>query len=409
MTSATATISLNPDWFVNGQVTSLEELVSAIEGASVGDFNRNHIEQSTSSIITLSATQPTTPYSGMHWLDTSSAPFVLKFYDGSAFVAVTFARSATAPGSPSNGDIWYDQTLDLLRVYETKDSISGFFPVSDGYDLWVNKHGSAVNAGECVVRAATFVRGFALSSIEKSGLVVGVCLETVNNDVNAVLVLVSSGAIVSLEVAGATHGAVVEGDYLATYSAGGMARNVGPANSGGYIDVDTRIFGTPFGSFAVALQATSSDTTIRARLLGYVGGGATVLKGRLQLTAGSTNDTYFDIDFTTLLEDASHAPLLAGYLNLEYACTGGAGPDNVEASITITNDTGGATPIMNSSVHGRTSGGDGFLRLPIPIGLVPLVNSTSVPTALGQLVAAKFSRTVGTASSLTPEVYGYIY
>ena len=62
-----------------------------------------------------STTAPTSPVEGQVWYDTTNN--ILKVYDGSAWVAVGTHASATAPSNPIEGTVWYDTTNDFAKVY----------------------------------------------------------------------------------------------------------------------------------------------------------------------------------------------------------------------------------------------------------------------------------------------------
>jgi len=63
-----------------------------------------------------STSAPTAPLKGELWFDTSTS--ILKVYDGSAFKPTGAAKSqASAPTSPSAGDLWHDSDDDQLYIY----------------------------------------------------------------------------------------------------------------------------------------------------------------------------------------------------------------------------------------------------------------------------------------------------
>ena len=63
-----------------------------------------------------STSAPTAPLKGELWFDTSTS--ILKVYDGSAFKPTGAAKSqASAPISPSAGDLWHDSDDDQLYIY----------------------------------------------------------------------------------------------------------------------------------------------------------------------------------------------------------------------------------------------------------------------------------------------------
>ena len=63
-----------------------------------------------------STSAPAAPLKGELWFDTSTS--ILKVYDGSAFKPTGAAKSqASAPTSPSAGDLWHDSDDDQLYIY----------------------------------------------------------------------------------------------------------------------------------------------------------------------------------------------------------------------------------------------------------------------------------------------------
>jgi len=63
-----------------------------------------------------STSAPIAPLKGELWFDTSTS--ILKVYDGSAFKPTGAAKSqASAPTSPSAGDLWHDSDDDQLYIY----------------------------------------------------------------------------------------------------------------------------------------------------------------------------------------------------------------------------------------------------------------------------------------------------
>jgi hypothetical protein len=74
------------------------------------------------------ATAPTTPSNGQLWIDTSTNPPVVKVYNGATWTIVSFlpgssvatSPAGTAPSSPALGQLWQDtsQTPDQLKMYD---------------------------------------------------------------------------------------------------------------------------------------------------------------------------------------------------------------------------------------------------------------------------------------------------
>jgi microcystin-dependent protein len=78
--------------------------------------------------LSVGPTQPSAPYNGQPWIDTSTNPPVLKVWNGATFTIVSFLPSsaiitnpaATAPASPALGQLWQDisQTPDQLKMWD---------------------------------------------------------------------------------------------------------------------------------------------------------------------------------------------------------------------------------------------------------------------------------------------------
>lgn len=112
-----------------GAIIQLEEKADANDVAGGG--------------LTISATPPSSPPDGSFWYDLSTGVLSVYVNDGtsSQWVQVsppggggsTFGSgvtvSATAPGSPSNGDFWYNLTTGVLSVYINDGSSSQWVQV----------------------------------------------------------------------------------------------------------------------------------------------------------------------------------------------------------------------------------------------------------------------------------------
>ena len=250
-----------------------------------------------------------------------------------ATAASVCAIQGSAPSSPNAGWLWYDTALDLLRQYDTKDGITGWHPVSGCHALMTNRSGASVDSGDVLVRAPTHApdtdRQFATTTSVKDQGVFAVARETIADDGDGVVALVTGGAVVDVNVQGSTHGAVAKGDLLVTYSVAGEARTVGAAPGTGHPSEVQIQYGLPVGAFAEALVASSADEAISCRLLGQVGQGCYVQVAQTSIwrylttiggyqvvdcsatasgTAGGQNAA------GTALIDTDHAPLLAADL-----------------------------------------------------------------------------------------------
>jgi hypothetical protein len=78
--------------------------------------------------LSVGPTQPSAPYNGQPWMDTSTNPPVLKVWNGATFTIISFLPGssiitnpgATAPSSPALGQLWQDisQTPDELKMWD---------------------------------------------------------------------------------------------------------------------------------------------------------------------------------------------------------------------------------------------------------------------------------------------------
>jgi len=100
-----------PDGTIN---TSSSMVLVGKNYAGYGEFldeNFIHLLENSSN-----STAPTAPLTGQLWWDSTNN--LLKVYNGSIFKVISAATaSATAPASNVAGDLWYDSTNSLLKVY----------------------------------------------------------------------------------------------------------------------------------------------------------------------------------------------------------------------------------------------------------------------------------------------------
>jgi microcystin-dependent protein len=77
--------------------------------------------------ISVGPTQPTSPYEGQPWMDTSVSPPVLRAYNGAGWsvlsvgaTSVVTSPGGTAPAAPGLGTLWQDtgQTPDELKMWD---------------------------------------------------------------------------------------------------------------------------------------------------------------------------------------------------------------------------------------------------------------------------------------------------
>jgi microcystin-dependent protein len=78
--------------------------------------------------LSVGSSQPSAPYNGQPWIDTSTNPPVLKVWNGATWTIVSFLPgsavitnpAATGPSSPQLGQLWQDtsQTPDQLKMWD---------------------------------------------------------------------------------------------------------------------------------------------------------------------------------------------------------------------------------------------------------------------------------------------------
>lgn len=81
--------------------------------------NKGTIRTVTSNSVTTSATAPTSPVEGDVWFDTTTN--ISKIYDGSNWLTIdpdTVSVTTTTPTTPEEGDIWFDTTNDITKIYD---------------------------------------------------------------------------------------------------------------------------------------------------------------------------------------------------------------------------------------------------------------------------------------------------
>jgi len=325
----------------NNQLPSLAYLKQVIENVVISGLTRDNVDGTSSSLVTASASEPASPNNGEMWLDVSESPYVLKSYDGAAWVAQVFVGTDT-PSATTVGLLWYDKTLKVFRVYESRNDITGWHSLHGGYDLYQNTGGTAIVAGDVVVRQAAQ----SLPAIQESTLVakrrdvIGIAAEDISNATYGLVAKVGSGLTVKCNVDNTTYG-IVEGDFLVTDAfTRGTARSVGLKENVSYEALNQRSWGTPHGAFAMAVTAPSftGNGTMDVALLDDVGDGRVVMMSRKTVLniddIDSTNNiTYDNAELTggnwntldvkdtpnggSVLIDTKHEPLAGVFLHVD--------------------------------------------------------------------------------------------
>jgi len=343
------TVTLATDVVGNGEVASLAELAGLTTDSSYGDITQSHFKQSVCTPIAIGPVAPSNPFAGLHWLDTSLSRWELKFYTGSAWKSVSYERLAAAPTSPVDGDLWYDTTLRLLRTYKTEDDLTGWHPVSEGYQLRYNDGAQPITAEQVVswISPVGSKRPCSQSGgVPKLTNVLGVALEDIAAAASGVIAMVGSQAVVEVSVDTSTH-SVAAGDWLVTSGTAGVARSAGGLVTNPYVSAGKRSFGVPLGAFAVAAEANTSGSTatVKARMIDQLGTGMHVLFPAKQIIAlgdtipggdlldatNSIDGTSRDVDLAdtprsggTVLESDKHDPIAGALVTIQAAVNGGA-------------------------------------------------------------------------------------
>jgi len=331
----------------NNQLPSLAYLKSVIENVVIDGLDRSNLDETTSSLATISSTAPASPSAGEIWVDASGTPYVIKFYDGAAWAA-QMAVGDTAPSTTTVGLMWYDTTLKVYRVYETRNSITGWHAVSGGYELMQNTGSTNIVAGDVVCRE--FAQAVPVG-VEESTLVAkrrdvaGVAAEDFATSANGLVATVGSGLTVKCQVDNTTYG-LVAGDMLVTDAfTRGVGRSVGQYEPSIFEAIGQRSTGNPHGSFAIceSTPGFSGNGTHDVVLMDEVGRGrmvsfndklianlGDVTADNVTLDAaefGTTNWNEFDLKVSpatagSLLLSEKHEPLAGFVANMYMDATG---------------------------------------------------------------------------------------
>lgn len=403
------------------------DLVDAIEQLLLGNVSRSHMA-STASVVTIGSSAPSTALiTGELWLDTSGGIPILKRYDGSSFVNLGLFIEATAPsGVTTEGAVWYDTTLEILRIYDTRDSLAGWHPVDNTLQLCTNQSGGDLLKG-ALVKPNNTVRQFTTTTTAKDMKVYAVLLEAINGATPAagVIATFASGMVVDVLVDNAgDDGTVIAGDGLVSFTVGGEARTVGPFVADPHVSATVTQYGTPLGCFGIALGVKDGSDLVRTQLIGYVGAGATRLFTRdsiAELTHLTMDNTYRDIDISNppdsgadAVNDTKHKPLVSVRFDMRLGA-GRASQASTEIRAEFTLSPNGSAVAHHVTIQGQAHDVDGSdaILYSNQNGLW-VRTSNSDETGLGQIVQYK-----GTVASSSPSsqawvkadiyVTGYIY
>lgn len=350
MTVSKASLNItDPNMRSDNQITDILEIDNAIANAVGGDFSRDHIDEDTSSLITVGTTPPASPTTYEAWRDTTSSTVPIdKFWSGSAWRPMTTYVQDTAPTDTNPNARWFDTNLNLNRVYRELHGITGWHPVERGYKLMENVSGATVLAARAVIHgSSTTDTDFQVTNFVKDQRIIGVLIEETANGANGIVQLLGCLDPVDIYLVGSTHGAVAAGDGICLYGDptgattpdGGSGRNIGAFPGNPFTTITSHHNrGVPLGCFAVALETVTTDGVGKCRLLPQVGGGCTVMMDRTAVIAtvsqnGSGTSSWTEVDLNTYLKDAGHSPIFSGEVEFKVTMTAGnPGTGQIEIS-----------------------------------------------------------------------------
>jgi hypothetical protein len=410
------TITPGVDFPGNAQIASINDLVTWFTQSTFGDVDRDHFASGTTPIV-VSSVAPTAAVTGLGWFDTSTGQ--ISFYNGTAWIgSVTYADDAP----DSTGNLWYDTSLDVLRRYELRGSITGWHAVSPDYALMHNRSGVTVAANLVVVQSneGTSTQEFTTGTTIKDPGVLGVLLEATDNDLFGLVALASGSAVVDVKAdVASTDGTIAKGHYLSHFSEIGECRTSGPKATVAYNADGSRVTGVPLGAFAEALGAKDGTThLVSARMLGGVGQGATVTKVKVSFVTTTTTDgdegDWEEIDFGTAVS-AMHKPvaMVNALLTLE-ASDGGNNHQTASVDLSIDADAVDSGTVLVSYKFDRNMSGTASFYSGGTIN-IPTVNDSSgtdTATDLGQKISARVDLTgagTGVDAIAHFDLIGYVY
>jgi hypothetical protein len=309
--------------------------------------------------------------------------------DQTGTITAVITVSASEPGSPFVGMGWWDTTLDLMRIYSTIDAIGpAFHPVSEGHQLWENDDAATVPAARVVARDPSVgSRLYNMATARKQKSVIGVSRESAVNGANGVLAMVGSGAIASVLIS-TSSGAIAKGDYLTSSTETGTAIGAGPERANPFQGGSGLYeYGAPVGAFAKALAAASAGAEVACQMLGHIGEGATRLMPEEVVggvaTTSATNaagaSDWLEADITTNLDDADQVPI-AAIIKAEVEVVETTGDQEYDVSFDVSLDQ--AVPHFSHRFMGRTGAASEGSKGSVEF-IVPLTDDTTLPIDLG--------------------------
>ena len=319
-------------------------------------IDRDHFAAGSSPVIS-AATAPSSPANGQVWHDTTSG--AVSVWTGSEWLGIGMHVGATAP--TGTGVLWADTTLKLVRRYETIQGITGWHPVSEDYQLWLNG-GSALSVGNPVIWAPLTgtARTVTTTALVKSQQVEGVAMEAIANGASGVICSAKGSGICDiLADDGEADGAIDKGDLLCTHSVSGECRTAGTDPQtlqvlSGNIQYST---GTPAGAFAKALSTKDATThLVTAQMLGGVGRGCSLRGDTTSVVASLAEGADTEVEFTSAMAyDSKHLPILGFHGSADLVDDGGTGGDAVLLKLDFKPDGSVARTILESQGSGQNA------------------------------------------------------
>jgi hypothetical protein len=225
----------------------------------------------------------------------------------------------------------------------------------------------------------------------------------------AYVALNQCGAVVNVRVP--NSGLVTKGQMLATYTTAGVAEATGSAFGSSYtLSSGITQLGFPMGAFAEAIGTTTSTLT-RARLLGFVGNGATRFEDGLNTIVDIgdlVSGTELIVDVTAPPSgsaiSSADSPIVGVWLQVELEGDGGAGDTPVETDFYIESF---QDIIFQVSMKGRGDA-NGLVRNTYGPFFVPTCVTGSTVTP-GNTFVVRYANVTGTATVVNVRLTARLY
>ena len=273
----------------SGQHADANDAIEALQ-AKVGvnssavttslDYRVTQLESGGGSMTT-SATAPSSPSDGDMWYDTSTGRTYVYYDDGSSQQWVEFGAapdagimhvSSSAPSSPNAGDMWYD----------TDDGTTSLYYDDGSSTQWVQFGAAPVTTGSLVFISRTTI-GSAVSSVTVSG--------AFSANYDAYRIIMTGGGASANPDLRLTLGASTTSYYygLSVRTYGGITIDAQLSN-GAFIHVGTSSPQSHYVMLDITNPFAAKETTMTALLTYAHGGGAGGYSGGYHASATSYTD-----------------------------------------------------------------------------------------------------------------------